>query len=348
MKTKLIALFTLIFLAASPFTSADSDPRSTDSPFGALVFLPWNHDYNNYHYPNERSIKKAIRMIREAGIKMVRLEINWFDVEPSPEVFDFQKHDFIIDELMKHDIKVLGLLQYNARWAPTKWNDPPDQELFTRYVKKTVQRYRDRVMYWEVWNEPDNAIYWTRQDQMRSYTELLKAVYPAIKETDPTAQVLMGASNIYPVLSLKKIYENGGKDFFDIVNSHPFQNPKNPRAIELLHGTYKGIRKTMEKYGDSAKEVWITEIGCPGVKTPDSSNAWWEGTSPTEDEQAEWVRKIYTETLQWEGLTKVFWAFFRDTNHFHNGIDYFGLISRDFFPKPAYKTYQKLSESLKT
>lgn len=327
------------------YPDAVNDARSTESTFGALVFLPWNHDYNNYHYPTERSIKKAIRLIREAGIKIVRLEINWFDVEPSPEVFDFKKHDFIINELAKNNIKILGLLQYSPEWTGQKWNHPPQHDLFNRYAKKVVQRYRDRIMFWEIWNEPDNQIYWTQQDQMLSYTSLLKSVYPAIKEMDPTAKVLMGASNVYPVLSLKKLYGHGGKDFFDIVNTHPFQNPKNPNAIKLLHSTYLGIRKTMADNGDSEKEVWITEIGCPGVKVPDSSNTWWEGYSPTEEEQAEWVRQLYTEAANWDGLTKIFWAFFRDTNHFHNGIDSFGLISRDFFPKPSYKEYQKISRS---
>ena len=45
---------------------------------------------------------------------------------------------------------------------------------------------------------------------------------------------------------------------------------------------------------------------------------------------------------RWKGVEKIFWAFFRDTDHhFQCGTDYFGLVRLDFTPKPAYRAYRK-------
>ena len=108
----------------------------------------------------------------------------------------------------------------------------------------------------------------------------------------------------------------------------------------------------MQENGDD-KKIWFTELGSPGVKSPSQVNSWWLGMSPTEAQQAEWVKKIYTEILpELPGCDKIFWAFFRDCqNHWNNGIDYFGLVRWDFSKKPAFIAYKESvrlwNESLK-
>ena len=200
------------------------------------------------------------------------------------------------------------------------------------------------MKYWEIWNEPDDAQYWREQDGMKSYVELLKQVYPAIKDVDPTSVVLMGGVSRSIPLSMSQIYEHGGKNFFDIVNMHPFLNPGDPEGIKKLKGIYQAVKKQMRMNQDMHKPIWITEIGCPGTRGGNQSTAWWLGSTPNESEQARWVQQVYQSLLQLEGVDKVFWAFFRDTsNYFKNDIDHFGLVRNDFTKKPAYSAYQKLS-----
>ena len=50
--------------------------------------------------------------------------------------------------------------------------------------------------------------------------------------------------------------------------------------------------------------------------------------------------------IHFEGLEKIFWAFWRDTDHFKSGVDYFGLIRRDFSRKPAFEAYKKINLTL--
>ena len=97
----------------------------------------------------------------------------------------------------------------------------------------------------------------------------------------------------------------------------------------------------MSRNGDCHKKIWITEIGCPGVRRGLAVNKWWLGKNPTEKQQASWLKKVYTELLKDENVEKAFWAFFRDTKeHWDNGVDYFGIIRWNYSKKPAFNAYR--------
>lgn len=330
----------LAFLMTPP---AFADGRDSDSRFGTLEFLHWDHGWNGHHNGGDKP-ERSVALMKEAGVGWIRMDFLWSDVEPSEGRWDFAKYDRLVDLLLKHDIKILGLLNYNAEWSGKDWNAAPDPAAFTRYAQAVVARYKDRVKYWEVWNEPDQAIYWVPQDGMKSYAELLKSVYPAIKAEDPTAVVLLGGLSGGAVGPLRQVYRLGGKEYFDVVNIHPFVNPLRPDALKELDRIYRAVKDVMMEHGDAAKPVWITEIGAPGVPHAGAAPNWWLGENPDEAEQAKWIEELYTATAEWHGLGKIFWAFFRDTpNHFLTGTDYFGLVREDFSKKPAFEAYRRLA-----
>lgn len=172
-----------------------------------------------------------------------------------------------------------------------------------------MERYKGRVTHWEIWNEPDTPTYWTPQDDMVRYTALLKKVYCRAKKIDPDCRILNGGLSEGITFSLKNIYKNGGKGFFDILAIHPFVNPLRADGAARVKTMVAACRKIIKERGD-AKEIWLTELGAPGVKTPKKENGWREGMSPTEKEQANWVRRIYAEILPaLPPGTKIFWAF---------------------------------------
>jgi rhodanese-related sulfurtransferase len=339
----MLAMALCVFYSTTVLAEA-SDPRDSESRYGVLDFLPWDHSWNLYHYRGGR-VEKAAALMKEAGVGFVRMDFLWQDIEPKRGVFKFKKYDAIVDALERQGVKVLGVLNYNVHWDSDRWNEPPDAALFVRYAKKVVERYKGRVKYWEIWNEPDSPVYWSPQDGLKGYASLLKQVTPALKEVDPRCKIVLGGLSSTHSIHLKKIYQYAGKDSFDVVNIHPFVNPDLPNAMEILKGIYRGVYKEMQKWGDTEKPIWFTEIGCPGVKDG-FSKGWWAGRSQTEDEQARWLSKIYGEPLKWPGVEKIFWAFFRDTpSHFKNGVDYFGLVREDFSRKPAFEAYKKAANT---
>jgi hypothetical protein len=169
-------------------------------------------------------------------------------------------------------------------------------------------------------------------------------VAPALKQRDPTARIVLGGLSQVAPRHLGRVYNAAGRAAFDVVNIHLFAHPLAADGLRALKALCAEVRSVMAQHGDAAKPLWITEIGCPGIKDPRQTPPWWLGENLTEEQQAEWVERVYTACLDWEGVEKVFWAFFRDTHdHFGNGIDGFGLVRYDLSLKPSYLAYQKIA-----
>jgi hypothetical protein len=314
------------------------------SPYGVLEFLNWNHSWNNYKYGSKKELEKAIALMKKAGVGWVRMDFLWDEIEPVPGQFQFEKYDEIVELLNKNNINILALLDYSAGWASSgqEWNCPPaDNKLFVNYALKVIGRYKDKIKYWEVWNEPDSYVYWSMQDGLKSYCVLLKDVYAAAKKLDPECKILNGGL-ANGLASINRLYDNGGKDYFDILNIHIFESPFNPGSIKAIAAYSELAYKIMSRNGDMHKKIWVTEIGCPGVKRGQKAKNWWMGENPDERKQAEWLKLALTQLIKNKNIERVFWAFFRDCkDHWSNGVDYFGLVRWDFSRKRAFFAYKE-------
>jgi hypothetical protein len=338
-----VVLFINIFISYQAVMAIDAEDQNMDNPFGVLEFLHWNHSWNNYKYACAADWEKSIERMKEAGVGWVRMDFLWQDIEPEEGNFKFDKYDQIVELLAKNNIHILGILNYSVGWAALcgEWNCPPkDNALFVKYATKVIGRYKNKVKHWEVWNEPDSQVYWSKQDGLKSYCALLKDVYIAAKKVDPDCKILNGGL-ANGLAYVNKLYDNGAKDYFDILNIHFFESPLHKNGIKAVAAYPKLAYKVMSRNGDGGKKIWITEIGCPGVKAGVKADNWWMGKNPKEREQAEWVKKVYAELLKDKNVEKVFWAFFRDcSGHWGTGVDYFGLVRWDYSPKPAFKAYR--------
>jgi len=342
--TFLTLILLILFLLPKNGFAKEGEDSNMNNPFGVLEFLHWDHPWNSYKYSTLKDLEKVAKLIKEAGIGWVRVDFLWADIEPEAGKFSFKKYDQIVSVLNKYNIHILGILDYSADWAAScrEWNCPPEyNSLFVNYAKEVVNRYKDRIKYWEIWNEPDSATYWSKQDGLKSYCALLKDVYTALKEVDPECKILNGGL-ANGLSSVNRLYENGAKDYFDILNIHFFQNPLHPGSIKAVAAYPKLAYKVMVRNGDGNKKIWITEIGCPGLKRGVKTEGWWLGKNPTEKKQAEWVKQVYTQLLKEKTVDKIFWAFFRDcSNHWNTGVDYFGLVRWNFSKKPAFDAYKE-------
>ncbi len=68
----------------------------------------------------------------------------------------------------------------------SRFRNNEELERYSNYVRFMVNHFKDRIEYYEIWNEP-------RGDQMDDYLNLIKHVIPVIREEYPEAKIVIGA-----------------------------------------------------------------------------------------------------------------------------------------------------------
>ena len=64
---------------------------------------------------------------------------------------------------------------------------------FMKFVEIAIERYKDKIDYWEVWNEPNHRNYWGAVPDGNEYGKLLVEVASLIKKLDPECKVIGGS-----------------------------------------------------------------------------------------------------------------------------------------------------------
>jgi hypothetical protein len=152
-----------------------------------------------------------------AGTPWVRINgVLWSQVESTPGVYDWSVLAGLEEQLstaQANGMDVYLVVRGTPTWAqmypgyscgPMTENAIKD---FANFMEALVDRYKNQVKYWEIWNEPDAAYGETPPDALYGcwgdssdttyfggdyYGQVLSQVYPAVKDADPTAQVLVG------------------------------------------------------------------------------------------------------------------------------------------------------------
>ncbi|MDO4558775.1 MAG: beta-galactosidase, partial [Planctomycetia bacterium] len=205
------------------------------------------------------AIPENFRRMREAGIRWVRADFSWIGVENPQGTWKFDHLDRVVRLAEENGITILPILNYDVPWATPAWKHP---DAWKEYVTRTVSRYRDRIRYWEVWNEPNLKSFWRDEPNGANYARLLKNTAEQIREIDPELKIVYGGLAGVPLDYLEDSLRAGAGEAFDVMNIHPYRGGM--VTMKLVNDFQKAIAATrglMEKYGVGEKPVWITEMG---------------------------------------------------------------------------------------
>lgn len=125
--------------------------------------------------PSERErawddMRKRLRLMKDLGATSVRVDMWWAQINPDKAVFDFTTTDRIMDEIAAVGLEPYPIFCYNSAWGNNRSPDSADErEYFGEYVFELVSSYKERVRYWEVWNEPDLTPFWVPTPDARLY-----------------------------------------------------------------------------------------------------------------------------------------------------------------------------------
>lgn len=211
---------------------------------------------------NRGNVAATISQAADAGVYWVRYNgILWHEVEPVQGNFDWGALDSVASEIQMiraNGMEPMVIVRGTPAWAqkvPGYYCGPVKEEYldaFANFVRQVVERFKVmpyEVKYWEVGNEPDvhpeavgpdspYGCWGDLGDEYyggRYYATMLRHVYPAIKQADPTAQVIFGGLLLVcdparpPSPNYCKAAEyldgallSGGASYFDILAYHAY------------------------------------------------------------------------------------------------------------------------------
>ncbi|MHB0878706.1 MAG: cellulase family glycosylhydrolase [Anaerolineae bacterium] len=343
------------------------------SPYGINTFLEQEVE------PAKREL--AMQMIADAGFEWIRQEFPWEDIEihgkgdfedrrQEPYVSAWAKYDSIVDLAGDYGVEIIARLGNPPAWSRADGNEggtlapPDDLEDYGDFVEAVVRRYRGRIHYYQIWNEPNIYPEWGSQPvDPEAYTELLRVAYTRAKAVDPDVVIICGALaatiendlqryGMSDFIFLQRMYDAGAGAYFDVLSmqgyglwSGPYDRRMRPRVLDFSRPLY--VRDLMVRNGDAAKPIWISEMNWNAIP-PDHPAPPAYGRV-TAEQQAEYVVEAYRRAqAEWPWLGVVnFWFFKRATDTEQNqSWYYFRMVEPDFTPLPAYDAVKQLTDEV--
>ena len=341
-------------------TAALGEIRHTEAPaIGANTFL--------HREADPAKIRRELEVLRQAGVGLVRQEFNWAEFEPldSDEHPDigrdaWVKYDQIVEAARGAGIEVLARLDRAPAWAtpgfdprsnPWMQAPPADNADFADFAGQLATRYRGKVRYYQIWNEPNLLGEWGgRPPDPAEYLAMLRAVGQAIRAADPDARIVLaglaptietGPDNLSDLLFLRTLYQLGAKGDFDVAASMSYglwTGPRDPRIDDQRVNFPRAVlwREAMLEFGDAQTPVWAAEYGWMSLPAGWTGEPGIWGNHPVEDQAAWTVDGIRRAREQWPWMpTIVIWASrWPEEPDPQDPTPYFRLMDKDFRPRP--------------
>ncbi len=348
------------------------------NPFGVNTFLEQEPD------PDVR--ERSVAMAAAAGFHWLRQEFPWEDIEihgkgdfqdrrHEPYRSAWEKYDHIVDLAERYDMELIVRVSNPPAWTRAQGNDvgsyapPDDYGDFADFVYTLVSRYKGRVRYYQLWNEPNIYPEWGNYPiSPEDYARLLCQAADAARAADPDVVIINGAmastivldpaatppgNALNDFLFMERLYDAGAGDCFDIVAmqgyglwSGPTDRRMNPRVLNFSRPLF--MRDLMVAHGDAHKPIWISEMNWNAVpdEIPDKRFG-----QVTPAQQARYLVEAYQRIQQewpWLGVANVWYLKRPDDRWKQEGKPeyYFRLLEPDFTPTPAYEALKQYASAV--
>lgn len=358
----------------SPLPTATADRQLPGSPslFGVEIA--------------EGTAKSTASKAATMGASWVRYNgIRWDKVEATRGSYDWsvlETFEADMQQLAEQGLVPAVIVRGTPAWAQkvsgSRCSAITQEALddFATFLRVLVERYSGapyHVQYWELGNEPDvdpalvqdtmpYGCWGDMQDTYYGgeyYAEMLKRVYPVIKQADPSAQVILGGllldcdptnpppdKDCTPGRFLEGVLRNGGGEAFDILAYHGYAYWHNAEQDwdqahtswqhrgGAMPGRLDFLQRVLNEYGVH-KPIMVNEIALL---------CWNANPACIElgflEDQANYAVRTYTRAWA-NGLIGAVW-YTLNTTGWHDT----GLLDSRGNPRPAYHTITFLSDVL--
>ncbi|BBH21833.1 hypothetical protein Back11_31780 [Paenibacillus baekrokdamisoli] len=189
----------------------------------------------------------------------------WRDIETQKGKFDWTRLDQFVQQAVTNGNEIVYTLGQPPLWATTPkvpsqsshYNPYPPNNIkdWKDYVTAVTKRYRGKIKYYEIWNEPNLAMFYA--GTIQGLVQLTKEASAIIHQSDSTAKVLSPCyTGLEGYQGFDAFLAAGGKFFIDIIAVHLYCYPSQPERMISLTQSY---RKVAANHQIGHLPIWNTE-----------------------------------------------------------------------------------------
>ncbi len=211
------------------------------------------------------------------GVKRARFFSGWAKTEQEKGKYDFTWLDPHLRECAAMGIKPWVCISYGNPVYGSDFrlgmrvkqvtDNPEGFAAWLKYTKLLVERYKDVVEEWEIWNEPFG--------QAQEYAEMFYRTAKVIREVQPKATILCTAIAMNPDMSksdyavvLERLKKENALDLASYFIYHPYAyNPDSDISDFCVKGQFDWqmgmpLRRLVKSYSGKF-DIIQGEVGCP-------------------------------------------------------------------------------------
>lgn len=285
------------------------------------------------------------------------------------------KPDYTVLDKLQDEFEKKGIVTkaHPLWWAHTagmppwtkdlKWEDGSIERELNRVVKRSVERYKGRIHYYDVINEAHdwcNAYMLTQQQE----AEMTKMCVDAVHDIDPSANTVINTCfmfgenvadervqwgiinerNMTPYSYLQRVEDLGTQ--YDTIGIQLYCPSRDMLAIDKLY----------DRYSVFGKPLHLTELGVPSGEVdvkPDCTDGdlyclrymykgLWHEMDWSERVQGDWIEDFYTISYAREEVEALTWWSIWDGASYVPGA---GIVTMDGVQKEGYFRLKELEKS---
>jgi hypothetical protein len=292
------------------------------------------------------TLTQRLDRLQTLGVDLVRVSVNWSQVEPRDGVFDWSGYDPAIKGLHARGIEPMLTLVSTPAWANggqgTNWV-PTNGTSFGAFAGATARHY-PFVRRFLIWNEP-NQRRWLRPTLPSLYVQrLLNPAYAAIHAVRKTALVAGGVTapraatgGVSPATWIRGMAGYHAKLDAYAHNPYPLTPAETPLSGGCTHcttltmATLPTLLADVRKAFGKSKRIWLTEYGYQ-TDPPDSVL----GVSP--EKQALYMSQGAMRAYLAPGVDMLINYLVQDEPDLSRWQS--GILTVDGDEKPSYQAFQ--------
>jgi len=237
------------------------------------------------HHFDKLSLDLYIKTLKTLGARWIRLEL---DLNKYSDGKNQEELIYFVNECKRNQIAIVGLLTHFIPASiknilfPHWYHKSVTSRIvyFSHIIEDLVQKLKDHIWHWEVWNEQNSKRFWIDSPSPQGYVDFLRHIKTVIHAIQPHSKIIFGGINgndITPFITMprylfqytdfiKDCLALGASHLVDHIAFHPYVlscylSLKEPHHI--ANEIMDRIDETVHAYPDHS--LMITEIGVSPV-----------------------------------------------------------------------------------